>query len=392
MQLRPVRLVLTEDDMPTSAYCGQSKGNLQSCLMRIDQSLSEVWLYGKGGFAKKLAEFLDRQGVNVCGFFGFEDLSDAVLVSYIQSQISSDCPVVLGVFNHVDDPKEIVADLNSVGFSSVISPAQLLLRFPECLFSQYFLSTNPPHMQATNLKKRVFSNLSDDHSRDVLRGMNDYQENGNLESICRSGTADEQYLGLTLPPSFSERWMQGNISLLDVGAFDGDTLRAFVEARGVQSGDEYLCIEPDKHSFERLLKNVSDMTAQVRCQCVGIGEEDGLVTFSHSGSLSSSTNPLISDDTYDENQILMHTLNSVCEDFSPTHIKMDIEGAEGAAIASGIDALQRLRPKLAISIYHTPYDMLLIPAKLMSYLPEYSWFIRCYGAHAYDTIIYGIPN
>ena len=79
-------------------------------------------------------------------------------------------------------------------------------------------------------------------------------------------------------------------------------------------------------------------------------------------------------------------------DLSPTHIKMDIEGAEMGALTGGAYTLIKHRPKLAISLYHRHRDIVEIPLYLMKLLPNYNWFIRCYGAHGYDTILYGIPK
>jgi hypothetical protein len=85
------------------------------------------------------------------------------------------------------------------------------------------------------------------------------------------------------------------------------------------------------------------------------------------------------------------TIDQICEDFKPSHIKMDIEGAEMSALIGAKESLLSYRPKLAISLYHLPYDVTRIPIYLMTLLHDYAWFIRCYGAHGYDTILYGIP-
>ena len=94
----------------------------------------------------------------------------------------------------------------------------------------------------------------------------------------------------------------------------------------------------------------------------------------------------------DDGYISVLTLDDLCVNFKPTHIKMDIEGAEASAIRGGLSVLSMVRPRLAISIYHTPTDILEIPKLLMTILENYSWFIRTYGAHGSDTIIYGLPN
>ena len=52
----------------------------------------------------------------------------------------------------------------------------------------------------------------------------------------------------------------------------------------------------------------------------------------------------------------------------------------------------KYRPKLAISIYHKPYDMWLIPKILISILDDYKFYIRHHSYSINDTVLYCIPK
>lgn len=60
----------------------------------------------------------------------------------------------------------------------------------------------------------------------------------------------------------------------------------------------------------------------------------------------------------------------------PTFIKMDIEGAELSALKGCAETIKRLKPKLAICLYHKFEDMWEIPSYIHSIVPEYKFFCK----------------
>jgi len=73
-------------------------------------------------------------------------------------------------------------------------------------------------------------------------------------------------------------------------------------------------------------------------------------------------------------------------------IKLDIEGAELAALHGAEECLRRFRPKLAISLYHRPSDFFSIPLFLRSRLPDYDFYLDHYSIHSEETVLYGRPR
>lgn len=72
-------------------------------------------------------------------------------------------------------------------------------------------------------------------------------------------------------------------------------------------------------------------------------------------------------------------------------IKMDIEGSEIEAIKGTADTIRTKKPRLAISVYHKPEDIIEIPALLQELLPEYKFYLRhdCL-VNLTETILYAI--
>ncbi len=73
-------------------------------------------------------------------------------------------------------------------------------------------------------------------------------------------------------------------------------------------------------------------------------------------------------------------------------IKMDIEGAELAALKGAEETLKRLRPKLAISLYHDLKDFAGIPDFLLNLDLEYKMYLNHFTIFNEETVLYAISR
>jgi hypothetical protein len=73
-------------------------------------------------------------------------------------------------------------------------------------------------------------------------------------------------------------------------------------------------------------------------------------------------------------------------------IKMDIEGAETAALEGASEVIDRCRPKLAICLYHTPSDLWTIPNQVRRQYPFYRLFLGHHSLHLEETVMYAIEG
>lgn len=71
-----------------------------------------------------------------------------------------------------------------------------------------------------------------------------------------------------------------------------------------------------------------------------------------------------------------------------TYIKMDIEGSEWEALLGAKNTIQKYNPRLAISIYHKPEDVLEIPALILDFNKNYNFAIRHYSSSFFETVLY----
>jgi len=352
---------------------------------------TKAWIYGDGGFANILRDYLHKQNIEVIGIITKNYFELGNVRGGLDLYRNNSHPVFMGVFNHKDNPIEIIEYLEEIRVVKIVTPAQICIDFPDTEFSKYYLSTELREFHSKYDLMKVISNLSDDTSKDIFEGFVAYQKTGNIRNLVRSAPADIQYLGRTLPSPHKDQWLAGKICWIDIGSFDGDTLRCIENSGHNMENDEYICIEPDIKNFDKLVISTSKLKSKLELLNIAIGFKSSLIDFVHEGTLSAHIQDKNSNLSL-VGEVEVSTIDNVCANLHPTHIKMDIEGAEMGALMGGAHTLIKYRPKLAISLYHKPRDIVEIPLYLMKLLPQYNWFIRCYGAHGYDTILYGIPK
>jgi hypothetical protein len=69
-------------------------------------------------------------------------------------------------------------------------------------------------------------------------------------------------------------------------------------------------------------------------------------------------------------------------------IKLDVEGAEMAALQGGRESIHRFKPKLAISLYHKPNDLFEIILHIKREFPFYTCYVDHYTIHTEETVLY----
>ena len=132
-----------------------------------------------------------------------------------------------------------------------------------------------------------------------------------------------------------------------------------------------------------------------------VGEKKGKTNFyvaiGHTyDSFACFTNNNSSESRNDLKQITVNvtTIDDFCREnnVTPDLIKTDIEGAEMPMLKSAIKTIQKCRPQLAISIYHSDSDFVNIPLFLAENLENYIFKLGQYSPDVYETVLYAIPK
>jgi FkbM family methyltransferase len=175
---------------------------------------------------------------------------------------------------------------------------------------------------------------------------------------------------------------------VDCGAFDGDSIRSFLEHRNNRFEHIY-GLEPDPNNRARLDSFVRELPREVGSRIsvlpYGVGKERATIGFQATSTAGSHLQP------NSETVIAVRPLDEIFADVSPTHIKMDIEGAEPEALAGAAGLLRRARPALSVCVYHRSEHLWDIPLLIKSLVPDYSVYIRRYAEDCWELVCYAVP-
>ena len=182
--------------------------------------------------------------------------------------------------------------------------------------------------------------------------------------------------------------LSGSEVLVDCGAFDGDSIRLFLEKTAGRFARIH-AFEPDAGNIASLSAYLGTLpeetAARIEVQRCALGRENGVVRFSAEGTVGSKVSGA------GMVEIPCRTLDSALAGCVPTIVKMDIEGAEIDAIPGAARIAVECRPIIAACAYHHCSDLWTLPGLLKAANPEYRVFLRRYAEECWETVYYAIP-
>ena len=172
--------------------------------------------------------------------------------------------------------------------------------------------------------------------------------------------------------------------LIDCGAYTGDTIVDFTKITDNRYGFIY-AFEPDSTNFSKLERTaIEHGIRNIKLFNGGVGASDSTAAF-----LSEDIASRVCD--HGSSLVSIHKLDNAIGSDAISLIKMDIEGAELDALKGAANIISNQRPRLAISIYHKPEDLVEIPAFLRSLAPDYRFYLRAHKSLPIDVVLYAIP-
>ncbi|MGH8295390.1 MAG: FkbM family methyltransferase [Steroidobacteraceae bacterium] len=219
--------------------------------------------------------------------------------------------------------------------------------------------------------------LADDRSRATLDGHLRLRQSGCFDEIVWTSRRDLPFLLDRLP---------ADVEYIDAGAFDGDTAEDFIEMTRGRFRSIRL-VEPDPGPMPLAERRMAmlGMAERVMVRPEAIAAERGWAGFDCSGTVGSSLDPAA------KHKVATVTLSDY-ERGNPLYFKLDIEGSEVAAIRASLDFIAERRVLLAVSVYHSPDDLLAVASMIPGLHAGYELFLRCHGSGGEDLMLYALPN
>jgi len=176
---------------------------------------------------------------------------------------------------------------------------------------------------------------------------------------------------------------------VDCGAFDGDSIRAFLGAASGRFGKVYAW-EADRANCAALCRYRASLPEEIASRMeilpYAVGQRNGAVRFISEGTAGSRLT-----DAGHALEVECRTIDSALADVRPSLIKMDIEGAEPDALRGAAGTMARCRPVMAVCAYHKLAHLWEIPRLLKSANQDYRIFLRRYAEECWETVYYAVP-
>ena len=176
--------------------------------------------------------------------------------------------------------------------------------------------------------------------------------------------------------------MNENEVYVDIGAYNGDSIRVFIE-HAKNCYKKIYAFEMDANNYNKLKKNSSNIR-----DCICINKGIGGRRESLKANIEGNTTSHISDKGPCEVEV--DTIDNLIDE-KITFIKMDIEGFELQALNGAKQAIENYKPKLAVCAYHKIEDLWMIPEYLKkAACGKYRIYFRNYHNSSSESVLYAL--
>lgn len=357
---------------------------------RLVPALTAVVIYGAGHTGQLLAQTLRAKKIDVVAFLdrgatpGLTREGTPILLPAEATHLAQ-MPVIVAVFNRERSARylDIAATLFEQGFETVYSLEQYYISDPNGFPDLYWL-TDPTfykgHGKAIEAASQIWA---DEKSHNLYCALMQLRLTG-IDELPEP-TPHLQYMPDDLP------LLPPPYRFVDIGAFDGDTLSALRQQKGLF--ETIFAFEPDMNNFRALVHRVeTEGPFSTGATCLfpcGVGQQCDTLSFVSDGSEAAKVSRVPAKTTV---QTPIIPIDAVLHQSHPTYIKIDVEGFEEEALRGLKKTLERDRPMLALCVYHKPADLFLLPLLLASWDYPADFYLRSHGEHTFDTVLYAIPK
>ena len=226
--------------------------------------------------------------------------------------------------------------------------------------------------------KKVYNSLSDDVSRMHYLQFITWRR---LRIELRSGDSEINVNNRFFIPEVVDVLNENEV-FVDCGAHNGSVVKKFLDNVKHKYKNIY-AIEPDRENFKScrsVLKDIKDVS-MIEC---ALGDRAGEGNFNQGFDFASRLG------TSGKSKVKIVTLDSL--NVPATFIKMHIEGGELTALKGSSQTIKKYRPILAVTTYHNPDGVCLIPNYFIDNARDYLFLMRLHSWAGTGAVFYAIPK
>jgi len=345
-------------------------------------SSAKIFIYGTGSMAESIYRVLTENGFVISGFIDHRVPEHPFLkgLPILDLEKATDAMVIMGIHNRDAEIPPILEHLRSSGAARIITPVELYDFFSHELGNRYWLTKRDYYYSFKSIIEEVDAMWADEASQSLYASILEFRIKGDY-SVLPPPDLTHQYFPLDIPA-----W-QTPLRFVDCGAFDGDTLSAFISNK--IEFDAVIAFEPDLVNFAKLSQFISTHKREIQDVTLlpcGVHSTTTQLTFESGQESASSISSL------GKAVIQCVALDDAIPTFAPNLIKMDIEGAEYDALLGARQIIRAHAPGLAVSLYHRPEHLWQIPMLVESIAPgKYKFYMRSHAMNDFELVLYALP-
>lgn len=353
----------------------------------LQNSPKKKILYGMGNGADKILAVCHQKGIEIDGVFASDGFvrghsfhgMTVLTWSKIKEAYGAENVIVLLAFG--SSRKDVLENIYRIAEETELY-APDVPAFGDGVFDLAFAKAHRQELEA------AYALLSDGESRRIYENVVRFKLTGDIQAL-RAAESD--------PLEIAERLVRPQelrVSV-DLGAYNGDTVRSLLDA-SKGSLQRIYAMEPDPRNFRKLETYAKEEErAEVIPFPVGAWSQRELLSFDVSGNRNASfgenRSHALDNRPAKCKEIQADTVDNLLRD-APTvdYIKYDVEGAEREALLGSKATVDRFHPTLLVSLYHRNEDLFALPLLVHSLFPFYQGFYlrRLYGIPAWDLNLY----
>lgn len=272
-----------------------------------------------------------------------------------------------------------VHDKNMLGYLKDLSEKHLLLSptvpiAGKGLFTYEFIQKHNDDFDF------AYALLADEQSKKVFTDVLNFKISGKIAYLFDCETDKSEVYTDILKPDENE-------CFVDLGAYDGDTIREFTEFTK-EKYDKIFAFEPDEKNYKKLCKKI-DGYENIEAYNLGAWDKEEVLYFEKKGGRNSRKSDNINVKSI---PVCFNSVDNIINN-NVSILKMDIEGAESKALDGAYNTIKRCTPKLYICAYHRNEDFFELIKKIHSFNPDYKIYLRHHPyIPAWETNIYAVAD
>lgn len=331
-----------------------------------------ILLYGMGNGADMIIKVLESYGIDYedtfasDGFVRGHSFHGKRVLSFSEAKEKyGDFIIIVTFAVHDDKTMSFISELSD-NFELYAPTVSVVDGSP---FTLEFFKDNEDNF------KKAYEMLADEKSKEDYLNILRFKLSGDVKYLLKAHSEKMKLYDDVLSLSEDE-------AIVDLGAYDGDTIREFLNVTGGKY-KSIIALEPDEKNFRKLERKTEGLPNLTRLNLGAWDKEETLYFAKKSGRNSRLEESGV--------PVSFNSVDNIVKE-KVTFIKMDIEGAELKALEGAKNTVALYKPKLYVCAYHRNEDMFTLPFKIKELFEGYKIYFRQHPyIPAWESNFYAVP-